>query len=149
MIVLMCSDFLLVAESREVRKHWIEALQEQNPNLLESTHHVKAIDPDTPKQMRKIRAHSEEPSSESLSSLVTTSVTTTTTVEVHPQSNGETRPTLSPQNSSQKQPIFRLISGESSTSEGSTSDQLHLDIQHLDIQHLDIREGPSDVEDNV
>lgn len=139
----MYSDFLLVAESREVRKHWIEALQDQNPSLLESAHHVKAIDPDTPKQMRKIRAHSEEPSSESLSSLATTSLTTTT-VEVHSQSNGESRPTLSPQNSSQSQPIFRLISGESSTSEGSTSDQLH-----LDIQHLDIREGPSDVEDNV
>lgn len=145
MNVLVCSDFLLVAESREVRKHWIEALQDQNPNLLESAHHVQAIDPDTPKQMRKIRAHSEEPSSESLSSLVTSSLTTTT-AEVHSQENGETRPTLSPQNSSQRQPMFRLASGESSTSEG---DQLHLDIQHLDIQHLDIREGPSDVEDNV
>lgn len=143
MNVLMCSDFLLVAESREVRKHWIEALQDQNPNLLDSTHHVKAIHPDTPKQMRKIRAHSEEPPSESVSSLVTTNHTTTT-VEVHSQSNGESRPTLSPQNSSPHQPMLRLVSGESSSSEGSTSDHLH-----LDIQHLDIREGPSDVEDNV
>ena len=157
MCVCVCtaSDFLLVTDTKEDRKHWIEALQARNPSLLDPTHHAAPIQPDTPQPQRKIRANSQNPppppppssgaedvsrneSANSLGSLVTTSITVAD-VDVHTQSNGRSETTRP---GSPTRDLFRLTSAES-VSSGHDADHLHLDIQHLDIM-----EGPSDVEDN-
>ena len=128
-----------MAESKEERKHWIEALQEQNPSLLDPTHHAKPIQPDTPQTLRKIHAHSEDAEPLGESPLVTSS-SSAADVELHSQGNGEAHHSMTARPGSPRHDIHRLTSGED-----SPPDSDHL---HLDLRHLDIREGPSDGEDN-
>ena len=117
-----CSDFLLVTETKESRKKWIDALQDQNPELLVSEHQSLRIHPDTPQLTH--RAHSSN-GHNSEGHTMTVQCPPTVQVE-YPVRPGSPR-----------HDIHRTSSEESST------------VDHLDIQHLCIREGPSDTEDNI
>lgn len=123
-----------MTDTKEDRKCWIEALQDQNPNLLDTEHHAGRIHPDTPQGSRRGSAvQSENTSIKEPSSLITTSIKSTDT----PQRNLNTQVSCPERPGSPRQD---LQSNVSVTSSISSSDC-------LDIQHLNIREGPSDTED--
>ena len=132
--IVLCSDILLVTENKEDRKTWIDALQDQNPELLDPKHHTHRIQADTPQGSRRGSAVQPESSlqRERQSSLVTTSIRSM--ADPDDQSSYSNRP------GSPRHSIHRLES-DSSTTSGSGS------MDYLDIQHLNIREGPSDTED--
>ena len=137
----MYSDFLLVAESKEERKHWIEVLQDQNPSLLSdpSHHHTERIHPDTPPQAtRKAHTHSEQDATSGQTSVVSTTVTSAD-VKVHSQHDTvHLGPTARP--GSPRHGLHKLISSEGSI-------QCDPDHLHLDIRYLNIAEGHSDNEE--
>ena len=133
-----CSDFLLVAESKEERKHWIEALQNENPSLVSdhSQHHTERIHPDTPPQARR-EAHTHSEDAASAQSSVVSTIVTSADVEVHDTMHlGQTLRPGSPRHG-----LHKLISTEGS----GQSDPDHL---HLDIRYLNIAEGHSDNEES-
>ena len=121
-----CSDFLLVTESREERKHWIEALQEQNPALLSSEDHSLHIHPDTPQIPRR----SDSSSSTSSNGVQHHHVVTHPSMLVtdHPARPGSPR-----------HDIQKVASSDSCAS---------MSVDYLDIRQLSIREGPSDTEED-
>jgi hypothetical protein len=114
-------DFLLVTDNKEERKHWIEALQEQNLALLASEdHHSLRIHPDTP----QIPHRSDSNSSTSSNGVQHHHVVT----HDHPARPGSPR-----------HDIQKVASSDSCAS---------MSMDSLDIQHLSIREGPSDTEED-
>ncbi|CAI8015309.1 hypothetical protein GBAR_LOCUS9494 [Geodia barretti] len=119
-------DFLLVTESREERKHWIEALQEQNPALLSSEDHSLHIHPDTPQIPRR----SDSSSSTSSNGVQHHHVVTHPSMLVtdHPARPGSPR-----------HDIQKVASSDSCAS---------MSVDYLDIRQLSIREGPSDTEED-
>ena len=134
-----------MTESKEQRKHWIEALQDLNPDLLESQHHAKHISPDTPQQMRRVNpSDSLEESPSSLNRSVSSqsgnggpSRSISSESGGGGQANGALRP------GSPRHDVLRVSSTEDMSRSSSTGS---MDL--LDIQHLNVREGPSDTEDN-
>ena len=121
-------EVLLVTETKEQRKHWVEKLQAQNPDLLEANHHRPAINPDTPQLPHKILSHGD-------SSPPTTSVSPLTTcVSAVNHEEGSLHD-------------YHVRPGSPRHYLHRPSTESH-DSLHLDIQHLNIGEGVSDVEDN-
>ena len=99
------SDFLLVTESKDQRKQWIEALQDQNPDLVASEHSLR-IHPDTPQLTHRSGANGQNGGANK---------TEDSPPVVYP-----------PRPGSPRHDIHRMASDDSSLMD-------HLDIQHLNI----------------
>ena len=117
-----------MTETKEQRKHWVEKLQAQNPDLLEANHHRPAINPDTPQLPHRILSHEDSPPTTSVSPLITTSVSA---MNHHEEGSHD----------------YHARPGSPRHCLHRPSTESH-DSLHLDIQHLNIGEGLSDVEDN-